>query len=123
MRYLVVRRSGQPQILGFASCMLTYEDGKEVIYLYEIHLMDQLRGVGLGRYLIELVSGIGRNAGVEKMMLTVFNRNTQAAEWYSRLGFSNDEFQPEAKTLRSGVVKQGDYRILSRSISVGPTSQ
>ncbi|KAM3069152.1 hypothetical protein ACMFMG_010675 [Clarireedia jacksonii] len=33
---------GEP--LGFASFMPTYEDGKKVLYIYEIHLEEELRG-------------------------------------------------------------------------------
>ena len=50
-------------------------------------------------------------------MLTVYVRNSHAAEWYARLGFTLDEFWPEAKVLRSGAVKQADYRILSRPVA------
>ncbi|CAF9916395.1 MAG: hypothetical protein GOMPHAMPRED_000984 [Gomphillus americanus] len=117
MRYLLVRDQIDPGVLGFASFMLTYEAGKEVVYLYEIHLADKLRNLGIGKQLINMVSQIGQNAGVEKIMLTVFVRNSHATEWYTRLGFTLDEFWPEARTLRSGPVKQTDYRILSRPVS------
>ena len=116
MRYLLVRDHAAPGVLGFASFMLTYEAGKKVVYLYEIHLADKLRNLGIGKQLVNIVSHIGQNAGVEKIMLTVFVRNSHAAEWYTHLGFSLDEFWPEARTLRSGPVKQTDYRILSRPI-------
>jgi hypothetical protein len=32
------------ELMGFASFMPTYEDGKKVIYVYEIHLEEELRG-------------------------------------------------------------------------------
>lgn len=117
MRYLLVRAEKDSRILGFASFMLTYEAGKEVVYLYEIHLSEALRGIGLGKHLIDIVSNIGHNAGVEKLMLTVFTRNQHAVDWYSHMAFNVDEFWPEARTLRSGTTKQADYRILSRGIS------
>ena len=35
---------GEGEIKGFMSFMPTFEDGIKVVYLYEIHLMDELRG-------------------------------------------------------------------------------
>ena len=118
MRYFLVRADEEDsRILGFASFMLTHEADTEVIYLYEIHLSDPVRRIGLGKHLVDIVSEVGRNAGVEKLMLTVFTRNQHAVDWYSRMGFAVDDSWPEARTLRSGITKQADYRILSRSIS------
>lgn len=34
----------QGELIGFASFMPTYEDGKKVVYVYEIHLEEELRG-------------------------------------------------------------------------------
>ena len=94
--------------------MLTYEDGREVVYLYELHLGEKLRGDGLGTRLMQLVEGAGRNAGMEKAMLTVYKANEGARKFYGKLGYTVDEFSPEPKRLRSGVVKECDYEILSK---------
>lgn len=101
---------------GFMSFMLTYEDGYEVIYLYEIHLSTQLRGKGLGRKLMDMMEEVGRKAGVEKAMLTVFKKNEAAVGLYEMLGYEVDEFSPRARKLRGGVVKEVDYMILSKSL-------
>lgn len=37
-------REGEGEIKGFMSLMPTFEDGIKVVYLYEIHLIDELRG-------------------------------------------------------------------------------
>lgn len=103
-------------IEGFLSFMLTWEDGIEVIYCYEIHLEERVRGSGVGKRLMGLVEEMGRKARVEKAMLTVFKRNEKAVRFYERLGYAVDECSPGPKKLRGGVVKEVDYLILSKSL-------
>ena len=104
------------EVQGFMSFMLTYEDGYEVIYLYEIHLSPQLQGQGLGKKLMDMMEEVGKKAGVEKSMLTVFRRNEAAMRFYEGLGYGVDEFSPRARKLRGGVVRDADYSILSKSL-------
>lgn len=102
------------RILGFLSFMVTYEDGKEVIYCYEIHLSSMARGKGLGVLLMGQMEGIGKLIGLEKAMLTVFKSNKGAREFYKKGGYEVDENSPPARTLRNGTVKEYDYEILSK---------
>lgn len=101
---------------GFMSFMLTYEDGIEVVYCYEIHVERQYQGNGLGKSLMGLFEGVGRRAGVKKAMLTVFADNVAARRFYKRLGYEEDEYSPPPRKLRGGVVKWSDYLILSKSL-------
>ncbi|KAL2003817.1 hypothetical protein VTN02DRAFT_2171 [Thermoascus thermophilus] len=107
------------QVLGFLSFMVTYEDGKEVIYCYEIHLSPTLRGKGVGKHLMTLYEEIGRRVGLEKAMLTVFKANTVARRFYERLGYDVDEYSPQPRRLRNGTVKEPDYLILSKWLKKG----
>lgn len=126
MRYLIVRNmdtkwteddSGKRNVLGFLSFMVTYEDGKEVAYCYEIHLQPTAQGLGLGRKLMLTMEDIGRRIGLEKAMLTVFKSNTRALDFYQRrLGFGVDEYSPPPRKLRNGTVKEPDYLILSKRL-------
>lgn len=101
---------------GFLSFMITYEDGKEVVYCYEVHLGKTVRGLGAGKYLVETMEEIGRNVGVEKSMLTVFKSNEGALRFYERLGYAVDEYSPGPRRLRNGTVKEASYLILSKSL-------
>lgn len=109
------RGLGRP-VEGFLSFMLTWEDGVEVIYCYEIHLEERVRGSGVGKRLMGLLEEVGRKAQVEKAMLTVFKSNEKAVRFYERLGYVVDEFSPRPKKLRGGVVRELDYLILSKSL-------
>lgn len=123
MRYMILRRGprevsegGSAQPLGFLSFMVTYEDGKEVLYCYEIHLSPDVQGQGLGEQMMRRFASIGSRIGLEKAMLTVFKSNTQAVRFYDKLGYVEDEFSPRPRRLRNGTVKEPDYRIMSKSL-------
>ena len=122
MRYLLVKAAVDNEVVregveGFVSFMLTYEDGYEVIYCYEIHLKPLLRGNGVGKQLIGMMEEVGRKAGVAKAMLTVFVENEGALKFYEKLGYEEDEFSPGPRKLRNGVVKNPTYIILSKALT------
>ncbi|CAG8909390.1 unnamed protein product [Penicillium egyptiacum] len=108
--------TGSPNVLGFLSFMVTYEDGKEVVYCYEIHLSPTARGRGAGTLLMGRMEGIGRAIGLEKSMLTVFKSNESARRFYERLGYEVDEYSPRPRKLRNGTIKDVDYLILSKML-------
>jgi ribosomal protein S18 acetylase RimI-like enzyme len=110
--------AGSPSVLGFLSFMITYEDGKEVVYCYEIHLSPTARGRGVGRMLMDRMEGIGRAVGLDKAMLTVFKSNEVARRFYERLGYGVDEFSPRPRMLRNGTIKEYGYLILSKRLKL-----
>ena len=116
LRYILLKENPSSPPAGFLSFMLTYEDGLEVIYCYELHLAEQLRRCGLGARLVRVTEEVGRRVGVGKLMLTVFRANETALAFYQRLGYGVDEFSPEPRRLRHGVLKESDYLILSKSL-------
>lgn len=107
------------EVEGFCSFMLTYEDGHEVVYCYEVHLAPRARGLGIGKMLMGWVEGVGKQVGVEKAMLTVFMENVAARRFYEGLGYVIDEYSPQARRLRGGVLKKPTYVILSKSLQGG----
>jgi len=116
MRYLLVKQADSSGPEGFLSFMITYEDGKEVLYVYEVHLAESLRGGGLGRQLMTLVEDVANKVGLEKIMLTVFMANEGARRFYAGLRYTVDDYSPKPRRLRGGVVKEADYVILSKKL-------
>ncbi|KAG7005768.1 hypothetical protein G7Y79_00018g045750 [Physcia stellaris] len=103
MKYLLLTTSDGVNFLpryrvdGFLSFMFTKEEEAPVVYVYE---------------------DIGREAGVEKAMLTVFARNEGGRRWYERMGYAVDEASPSPRRLRGGKTKEPDYYILSKRLVV-----
>ena len=129
MRYILLVCNAQKQsgpaegkskrgIGGFLSFMVTYEDGVEVLYCYELHMAPVLQRMGLGKQLIGLYEEIGRNVGLGKGMLTVFKSNQTALRFYGKLGYDEDEFSPRPMRLRNGHMKDFDYMILSKDLKM-----
>lgn len=119
LKYVLAQKgdnSPENPIDGFLSFMLTYEDGIDVIYCYELHIAEHCQGSGLGKYLMGQMEDVGRKAGVKKAMLTVFRANEQARGFYAKLGYEVDDYSPRPKRLRGGIVKEADYIILSKPL-------
>ncbi|KAL9613438.1 MAG: hypothetical protein Q9167_002036 [Letrouitia subvulpina] len=119
LRYLLIvdsSHSTKKIVEGFLSFMLTYEDGHEVVYCYEVHISHRLRGNGIGRHLVTLMEAVGTNAEMEKSMLTVFVENKAALKFYDRLGYKKDAYSPGPRKLRNGIIKEPTYIILSKQL-------
>lgn len=123
MVYLLVRKPGaSKEILGFLSFMFTKDDppheNREVVYIYEIHLTDGLRGRGLGTKLIQFLEVAAVKTRITKTMLTVFAVNKGARGLYEKLGYSKDACSPEDKVVRRRVIA-ADYIIMSKELADG----
>lgn len=105
MKYYIIR-----DVSGIdAFCSFTEEYGTEVedawiIYCYELQVKREFQGKGLGGLLMEKLEEQARTLGAKKIMLTCFNINTAAMQFYSKRGYKADESSPEGNV---------PYRILS----------
>ncbi|KAM3532628.1 hypothetical protein NHJ13051_000091 [Beauveria bassiana] len=102
------------EIRAFTSFMPTWEDNKPVVYCYEIHLLPELEGAGLGRLLMSHVTTAADRIGaLHKTMLTCFTANARARRFYEKLGFAVDDSSPRPRRLRDKVVEP-EYVIMYR---------
>ena len=126
MRYLLVRSidstqgsgiSADEPSLGFLSFMLTHDSTPSVpvLYVYEIHLSQALRKLGLGAHLMHLAESIAENIAMQKVMLTCFLSNKGAHDFYRKRGYVADSCSPEDRTTRNKVIKP-DYVIMSKEV-------
>ena len=103
------------ELVAFLSFMVTIEDDCPVLYVYEIHLKQEVRGIGLGSHLLSVIEHFAKDAGLRKTMLTVFTTNESAERFYRKLGYDTDEFSPQPRKLRRGGLKRPDYIIMSKA--------
>ncbi|KAK1821532.1 hypothetical protein LTR12_004093 [Friedmanniomyces endolithicus] len=122
MRYLLVSRNGDSssigdRVEGFLSFMITHDSHPPVpvLYIYEIHLMESLRKVGLGAHLMQLAEDIARRVGLRKAMLTCFLSNSKARIFYEKRGFTRDVCSPDDRQTRKRIVEV-DYVIMSKAV-------
>lgn len=130
LRYVLLHPSSEPdRLAGFLSFLPTYEPFPvAVVYVYEVHLLPELRGGGLGRRLMRVCEEVaGRVRGVGKVMLTCFEENEGAMGFYRGEGFGVDGTCPSlererevgdgGRRLRGGKVVEGPrYCILSKRV-------
>lgn len=126
MQYLLVSQTNAekepltpPDLLGFLSYQLVDEDGVgPVIYIYEIHVGAQNRGIGTA--LMNCVEVIGKHEGSVKAMLTVFVSNKDGIRFYERCGYDkwDEEYIAPRKRLRSGVkdARKPTYIIMAKDL-------
>lgn len=82
------------------------------VYVYEVFIAENARGRGLAKGLMNIVEEVCRNAGISKIILTVFESNVPALQLYKKsLGFVVADISPS----RSGVLDAG-YQILSKTL-------
>lgn len=62
---------------------------------------------GIGRFLIDALERCARHYQMEKLILTVLSNNTNAIEFFCRMGFATDDTSP-TKSEATG------YEILSK---------
>ena len=124
MRYLLVSRNGDSssigdRVEGFLSFMITHDSHPPVpvLYIYEIHLVESLRKVGLGAHLMQLAEDIARRVGLRKAMLTCFLSNLKARRFYEKRGFIRDVCSPDDRQTRKRVVAV-DYIIMSKAVEI-----
>ncbi|KAG0049892.1 hypothetical protein BGZ83_005267 [Gryganskiella cystojenkinii] len=88
----------------------------EVAYCFEIQVVPEYQRKGIGAYMIGLLETIGKNAGMEKVMLTVFKANKNAIKFYiDQLNYQYDEISP-CVCLTRGRASRFDYEILSKAL-------
>lgn len=124
MIYLLVRKPSEggeepTEILGFASFMFCKDDPPyehvDVVYIFEVHLTESLRGRGLGRQLIQFIEFAAGTMEINKAMLTVFKVNDGARRLYTNLGYTKDRCSPEDRVTRKGTI-EADYIIMSKEM-------
>ena len=138
MKYLLVRsKAAEPtvertsksgdvdtSVLGFLSFMVDHDSSPSVpvLYIYEIHLAQSLRGLGLGNHLIQVTERLASNMGLDMVMLTCFLCNKKAHNFYTDRGFGKDACSPVDRKTRNKIVAV-DYVIMSKSATAAEPRQ
>jgi len=85
-RYLLVTETGKTEIVGMVHFRFDLgDDDVEVLYCYEIQLLETFRGKGLGKRLMMALELMGKVAKMQKIVLTVFKANTKGINFFTGL--------------------------------------
>lgn len=94
---LIAEHEGQPA--GFAFYFFDYSTwlGRAGIYLEDIFVHPEFRGLGIGKALLKQVAQIAQEKGCARLKWAVLDWNTPAIDFYRAMGA---EFMDEWRTVR-----------------------
>jgi len=96
---LIAGHDGQPA--GFALYFFNYSTwmGRPGIYLEDLFVQPEFRGLGIGKALLQQVAAIAVEKGCPRLQWEVLDWNTPAIEFYKAMGA---EFLDEWRNVRVG---------------------
>ena len=94
---LIAEHEGRPA--GFAFYFFNYSTwlGRPGLYLEDLFIEPELRGLGIGKALLEQVAAIAVEKGCGRLQWAVLDWNTPAIDFYLAVGA---EFMDEWRTVR-----------------------
>ncbi|CAG9463459.1 unnamed protein product [Pedinophyceae sp. YPF-701] len=123
MRAIVVRGfSGDADddaVDGFVAYRFEEDEGRPVVYIYEIQVSQRCRSRGLGGALLDAAEKLGAAVGMTHVVLTVHRANKGALRLYERRGMAEDWTSP-------GKCDPGEdyaYMIMSKEIQRPPDGE
>ncbi len=114
---LIAEHEGRPA--GFAFYFFNYStwQGRPGIYLEDLFVEPELRGLGIGKALLERVAAIAVEKGCGRFQWAVLDWNTPAIDFYRAMGA---EFMDEWRIVR---VTGEALEVLAVSKDAGPLRQ
>ncbi|KAJ7837538.1 acyl-CoA N-acyltransferase [Mycena olivaceomarginata] len=107
-RFLLVYPTDEKDsLVAFTAFRFEYEEEENILYCYDLQVSESSQRHGLGRTLMNHLSKIGADFGMDKIMLTVFKGNARALEFYSKFGFETDVTSPDDED-------EEDYKLLCK---------
>ncbi len=94
---LIASRDGQPA--GFALYFFNYSTwaGRPGIFIEDLFVLEEFRGLGIGKALLQSVAAIAVQQGCERLAWMVLDWNAPAIEFYRAMGAG---FLDEWRTMR-----------------------
>jgi len=112
-RYLIVENE-KNEIVAMTHFRFDVEDCIEVVYCYEIQLRKDIRGKGLGKFMMQILELLAIKVKMQKVILTVFKANCDAVRFFTNLKYVMDETCPRLTDPNNA--HEYDYEILSKSL-------
>ncbi|KAJ7361662.1 acyl-CoA N-acyltransferase [Mycena albidolilacea] len=107
-RFLLVYPTDEKDsLVAFTAFRFEYEEEENILYCYDLQVSESSQRHGLGRTLMNHLSKIGTDFGMDKIMLTVFKGNARALKFYNKFGFETDVVSPDDED-------EEDYKLLCK---------
>lgn len=105
--------SDKDPVVGFVQYRFTIEEEIPVLYVYELQLEPHVQGMGIGKFLMQLIELIARKNRMSAVVLTVQKENLLAMNFYtSKLRYIISSISPSRVDHLIGLEKS--YEILCK---------
>eukprot|EP00112_Aurelia_sp_Birch-Aquarium-sp1_P008049 Seg1882.1 transcript_id=Seg1882.1/GoldUCD/mRNA.D3Y31 product="N-alpha-acetyltransferase 40" protein_id=Seg1882.1/GoldUCD/D3Y31 len=112
--YLLAYDNDKDKAVGISHFRFDFDFDDPVLYCYEIQLEENVRGNGLGKFMLQILELIAFRAKMCKIMVTVFKENKDAVNFFNNLKYVVDETSP--RYYDPMHPEDYDYEILSKSL-------
>ncbi|XP_065058472.1 N-alpha-acetyltransferase 40-like [Rhopilema esculentum] len=112
--WYIIAKDAEGKIVGISHFRFDLDFDDPVLYCYEIQLEEQVRGKGLGKFMLQILELMGFRAKMSKVMVTVFKDNKEAVNFFNNLKYVVDETSP--RYYDPMHPDDYDYEILSKSL-------
>ncbi|KAF9531993.1 acyl-CoA N-acyltransferase [Crepidotus variabilis] len=119
-RYFIIQ-DDQKNIVAFVMFRFEHENDENLLYIYEIQVWSSIQSKGLGKRLMTDVELVAKHYSMEKVMLTVLQKNSRACSFYESLGFTMDSSSPDSGDTVAEDTSENpaiDYKILSKVVPI-----
>jgi len=82
----------------FRFAMYQYDDDPDIIYLSNVFVSSEYRGIGLGDGILNAADRIAENKGAKTIFLKV-KKGSFAHNWYKRHSYADDQIDEEDNTM------------------------
>jgi len=113
-RYLLAFNS-KDEIVAMSHFRFDVDDDIEVLYCYEVQLTEGVRRKGLGKFLMQILELMAMKAKMKKVILTVFQANSQAISFFTNMKYTVDDTSPQ---FQDEDIENYDYEIYSKCLVV-----
>lgn len=93
--WYLVAYDAERKPVAFSHFRFDMDYGLDVLYVYELQLMEDVKRKGLGKFMSQLLELIAFKNNFKKVVLTVLKHNANALEFYKSMRYMIDETSPE----------------------------
>ncbi|XP_065339955.1 N-alpha-acetyltransferase 40 [Cloeon dipterum] len=93
--YLLANDDKNGSMVAFSHFRFDMDEGRPVLYCYELQLNESTRRKGLGRRMMQVLEMFSWQANMEKIVLTILKNNPDAKAFFSAMKYELDETSPE----------------------------
>lgn len=91
-RFIIAFYKDHP--IGFIHFRMELEDGEASLFIYDIHVEDELQRNGLGKWLVQIVEFLGLKLGYDSILVSCLKENTAGRKFFRKMNYTLHKQSP-----------------------------